>query len=96
MKNLTFSQALDACKEGHRIARAGWNGKGMFVWHMPAITVPAEWCKEPGLKKLAEENGGSIQCNGTLRMYCADKTVTTGWLASQTDLLADDWQILPQ
>jgi len=96
MENLSFSTALDACKKGHRIAREGWNGKGMYVWYMPPLNVPAEWCKEPVLKQLANENGGNIECLGTLRMYTADKKVLTGWLASQTDLLADDWQILPQ
>jgi len=43
---------------------------------------------------LANENGGNIECLGTLRMYTADKKVLTGWLASQTDLLADDWTVL--
>ena len=92
--NLTFGDALEAAKKGSRIARSGWNGKNMYVWFMPALNVPAEWCKEERLKKLAIENGGQIECLATMRMYTADKKILTGWLASQTDMLTNDWGIL--
>jgi hypothetical protein len=91
---LTFGEAIAAIKEGKFIAREGWNGKGMYLWLMPATTVPAEWCKEPHLKKLAEENGGKFDALGSIRMKTADNKVRTGWLASQTDILAEDWQIV--
>ena len=95
--NFSFSVALERLKNGDRVARAGWNGKGMYLWLMPAATVKAEWCKEPHLKELAENNGGEIECLGSIRMYTVDasgrRAVLTGWLASQSDLLANDWEI---
>lgn len=96
LKNLimNFGEAIEALKQGKRVARKGWNGKGMYLWLMPAATVKAEWCKEPHLKELAESNGGEIEALGTIRMLTADKKILTGWLASQTDMLSEDWVIV--
>ena len=91
---LTFGDAVAALKEGKRVSRSGWNGKGMYLWLLPAAMVKAEWCREPHLKAKAEENGGEIECLGSIRMMTADKKVLTGWLASQSDVLAEDWQII--
>ena len=94
MQQMNFGGALEALKAGKFVARAGWNGKGMYLWLMPAATVPVEWCKEPHLKALAEANGGAFEALGMIRMKTADNKVLTGWLASQTDMLAEDWQVL--
>ena len=59
-ENLNFGDAIKALKEGKKVARKGWNGKNMYLWLKPAVTIKAEWCKDPLLKSLAEENGGSI------------------------------------
>ena len=97
-ENLSFGQALEALKLGNKIQRNGWNGKGMYLWLLPAFSVPASWCKEPHLKALAEENGGEIECLGSIRMYTTNaagrRAVLTGWLASQTDMLSNDWRII--
>ncbi len=92
--NLNFGQALEALKAGRRVSRFGWNGRGMYLWLLPAASVKAEWCREPHLKAVAEANGGAIEALGSIRMMAADRKVLTGWLASQTDMLADDWEIL--
>ncbi len=92
--SLNFGQAIESLKAGGMVCRAGWNGKGMYLWLLPAAFVPVEWCKEPHLKQLAEENGGHLDCLGSIRMKTADGKVLTGWLASQTDMLAEDWMIL--
>lgn len=94
MKNKTFGDAIAALKEGKRVSRSGWNGKGMYLWLLPAAIVKAEWCREPHLKEMAETNGGEIECLGSIRMMTADKKVLTGWLASQTDMLAEDWEVV--
>lgn len=91
---LDFGEAIRALKAGHRVARAGWNGKGMYLWLLPAATVKADWCREAHLKAVAEENGGEIEALGSIRMMTADRKVLTGWLASQTDILAEDWNII--
>lgn len=93
MNLLNFGEAIEALKQGKRIARKGWNGRGMYLWLVPATTVKAEWCHEPHLKALAEENGGEIEAYGSIRMLTADKKILTGWLASQTDILSEDWFI---
>lgn len=92
--NLKFGEAIEALKRGERVTRHGWNGRGMYLWLLPAAKVKAEWCREPHLKAVAESNGGEIECLGSIRMMTADRKVLTGWLASQTDMLSEDWSIL--
>lgn len=95
---MTFGLAIEALKKGLKVSRVGWNGKGMYLWLMPSAEVKAEWCKELHLKELAEQNGGSILALGSIRMYTHDSTgrkaILTGWLASQSDMLAEDWEII--
>jgi hypothetical protein len=70
---LSFGHALEALKAGQRVARSGWNGKGMWL----ALQVP------------------DAQSKMSLP-YIYMRTVQgdlVPWLASQTDMLADDWQI---
>lgn len=90
----TFGEALEALKQGKKVARKGWNGKGMYLWLKPAATIKAEWCKDPILKDLAEATGGEVEALGTICMKTADGKILTGWLASQTDMLLDDWVIV--
>lgn len=92
---MNFGQAIEALKKGHKVARKGWNGRGMFLWLKPAATIKAEWCKDPRLKCLAEQNGGEIEALGTICMLTAQNEILTGWLASQSDMLSDDWMIVP-
>ena len=95
---MTFGMAIEALKNGYKVTRRGWNGKGMFLWLKPATTVKAECCKDEMLKELVEANGGEMLALGTICMYTHDSTgrraILTGWLASQTDMLSDDWQIV--
>lgn len=95
--NLNFGDAIRALKAGKKVSRSGWNGKGMYLWLLPEAKVPADWCKEPHLKALAEGNPDGSQtmhCLPSIRMKTADGKVLTGWLASQTDMFAEDWQII--
>lgn len=94
MVERNFGWALERLRDGKRVARAGWNGKGMYLWVLPAAQIKAEWCKETHLKQLAENNGGEIECLASIRMLTADKKVLTGWLASQSDMFATDWEII--
>ncbi len=93
-ETLDFGGAISALKAGKKVARKGWNGKGMFLWLKPAATVKSEWCKDPMLKNLAEANGGEIEALDTICMFTAQKQILSGWLASQTDMLSDDWMIV--
>lgn len=107
---LTFGKALEAVKEGKLIARAGWNGKGMFVFQRPSDKLNIRTVVEKvqslpeSVKKYFDsiddrENPGefgleNIQFTAYLCMKSADGSIVNGWLASQTDMLAEDWDIL--
>ena len=89
-----FGEALRKLKEGKKVARRGWNGKGMYLWLLPPATIKKEWCRD---EKLLECFGESdeLYCLGSIRMYTHDSTgrtaVLTGWLTSQSDMLSEDW-----
>ena len=90
---MTFGMAIEAMKRGKKVARSGWNGKGMYLWILPESEIKLDWCKDQRLIE-AFGNRDTLPCLGTVRMFTADKKILTGWLASQTDMLAEDWQIV--
>lgn len=77
---MTFGQALDALKKGMRTQREGWNGKGLWL----ELQVPDAHSK--------------MTLPYIFMSYPADAKTTPGarvpWLASQTDMLAEDWRIV--
>ena len=80
--SLTFGEALEAMKAGKKVARKGWNGKGMYLYLADG-------------KLLTEEIGdGSYPFTDTVVMKMADNKYCIGWLASQSDMLAEDWCIV--
>lgn len=95
----SFSDALQAVKEGKRISREGWNGKNMFVYLNKGSVENRE--SENFLVEGIKANLFEASDNGTvtrlpnLNMHSASGSTVTGWLASQTDLLAEDWCIHP-
>ena len=86
-----FGQAIASLKAGKKVARKGWNGKGMYLWLKLGNTIQKDWCKDPMLLEVCEANGGSVEGLPTICMKTADNKILTGWLASQTDMLANDW-----
>ncbi len=85
---LPFGFAIEAMRAGLKLARAGWNGKGMFVYYVP----PGRY--QPTTTAAREFFGGGLV---PYREYIAMKTVddeVVPWLASQTDILAEDWMIV--
>ena len=97
-QNKTFGDAIEALKQNKRVARIGWNGKGMFLFLLPAGTVPTKAIYDPALRAVIESEvgGETFEALGTIRMFTADKKILTGWLASQTDMLAEDWVIVDE
>lgn len=85
---MNFSSALKQVKKGKRIARRGWNGKGMFVFLTQPIETKINNEVSNGLKEIG--------CNflPCLAIKTADNNICFGWLASQTDMLANDWGVL--
>lgn len=93
-ENLNFGDAIKALKEGKKVTRKGWNGKNIWLWLKPATTIKAEWCKDPMLKEIVDANGGEAEALGTICMKTADNKILTGWLASQADMLCEDWMVV--
>jgi hypothetical protein len=103
MSNLvTFGEAIEAAKQGKRIARIGWNGKGMFVFQRPEDILDIDMVvnRVKSLPLSVKDFFGrsteqaTVKFTAYLCMYAADKSIVNGWLASQTDMLATDWVIL--
>lgn len=85
---MSFSEALKYLKAGTRVYRAGWNGKGMFLFLVPGSTFKVN---RPPLLGIYPE-GTEIQYHAHVDMKTATGEIVP-WLASQTDLLAEDWLI---
>lgn len=82
-----FGMALHYMKNGSKVARKGWNGKGMFVYYVP----PGRYLARTAPAKSISDIEGKVSYGA----YLALKTVTgevVPWLASQTDILAMDWE----
>lgn len=79
---MTFGEALEAVKQGKKIQRKGWNGKGLWI----EIQRPDEHSKMTLPYLYLNYPSGTTYHNGS----------RVPWLASQTDMLEEDWQILPE
>lgn len=90
---LKFGQALEALKGGQRVARTGWNGKGMWLSLTPGRTVLASGFWSYQNRVFAEKSGGSVEVLPYITMKTADNKIVP-WLASQTDILAEDWEVV--
>lgn len=86
---MDFGQALDALKEGSKVARAGWNGKDMFLFLVPGSSFAVN--RAPLLGIYPE--GTVIDYHPHIDMKTAQGYVVP-WLASQTDVLAEDWTLI--
>lgn len=95
---MSFGHALVAMKAGACVARAGWNGKRMWIALTPGSTFEAKnaKCGHAAAKRAAEidDPEGEIELLPHIDMRAADGSMVVGWLASQTDMLADDWMIV--
>lgn len=92
---LSFGLAIEAMKLGKKVARAGWNGKDMWISLSPgAEGLPAEKFWNTNNREYARSNGGWANVLPCITMKTADGKILMGWLASQTDMLADDWVIV--
>ena len=97
-ENLKFGEAVEALKQGKRVARTGWNGKGLFIF----MQVPSEIDAKivPGMQSLPQsvkdefvKRGGNIRYKNQVAMVYPDNTIY-GWVASPSDVLEEDWCIL--
>jgi len=87
--NMNFGQAIEAMKSGNKVARDGWNGKGMFLFLVPGSNFRVD--RAPLLGIYPE--GTEISYQPHIDMKTVDNTIVP-WLASQSDILAEDWLIV--
>ena len=99
--NMTFGLAIEAMKKGYRVARKGWNGKKMCIFLTKGSDVQFQNLKQHNQDALccarSEEikNGEQlVHISDHIDMIAADGSIVIGWLASQTDMLAEDWEIV--
>ena len=100
--NMSFGLAIEALKNGCKVSRSGWNGKGM--WLILVAGTKHQVLREgtPYYKALKTSpiDDGDIACEilPHIDMWTTNseghRAMLPGWLASQTDMLADDWQIV--
>lgn len=88
---MNFSDALNQLKAGKKLARAGWNGKGMWIamqkGYPDGIPINKNTAEATGLPE-----GTVCRFLPYLMMKTADNSFVP-WLASQTDILAEDWAV---
>ncbi len=79
IKYMIFGEALEALKKGKRVLREGWNSKNMFLY-----LENFEWVKTDPDYKFEK----------CIVMFTTSGKWQPGWLASQSDMLSEDWLIL--
>lgn len=94
-----FGEAIRRMKAGQKVARKGWNGKGMYLYLVHGTTVDKENLRNEASiilpsDKQAMHGTGVAEFLPHIDMRTANGDICVGWLASQTDMLADDWEVV--
>lgn len=79
---MDFGEALKQLKAGKRVRRQGWNGKGMWLVLIRAGNA------------MHQSPAGSFDMQDCIGMKTAQEVMQPGWLASQNDMLAEDWELV--
>ena len=97
---MRFGEAIVAATaQKKKITRDGWNGKDMFVYYQPGSLkavedLPKDMCEAIKMWLLKNASTPLIKIHGHFDMKDAQGHIVIGWLASQTDMLAEDWRVL--
>ncbi len=96
---MNFGQAIEELKAGRKCWRQGWNGKGMFLILVAGTdnaplkeTPPYQLALHQWHQRYESPLQTTVTINPHIDMYTATGEMQPGWLASQTDMLSDDWQ----
>jgi hypothetical protein len=91
---MKFEKVLEFCREGARIARAGWE-KGRFVYYEESLEAPRSTIRSKALREWMEKEGvDRARIWGHFNLKTSNNLVSCGWLASQSDMQADDWEVV--
>lgn len=96
---MNFGYALDQLKNGKKVSRAGWNGKGQWVVLMPSLNLPPYSSQQPGAKvndRTAKHIGVDTPLDSQpyFALWNAQGKWQPGWVPSTSDVLAEDWEIV--
>ena len=96
---MTFGLAIEAMIAGHKVSRSGWNGKNMFIYHTVGNIAPKDFILKftllpQSVKDFLEVKGEDVVFQASFTLYTAAGEMQPGWLASQSDMQADDWGIV--
>lgn len=93
-----FGWAIAQLKAGEKVRRSGWNGKGMFIVYMGELNLPPyntqgteRKVNDRTAKWIGEDT--PLESQGYFAMFTAQKKWQPGWLASQADMLSNDWEL---
>ncbi|MBU1081641.1 MAG: DUF2829 domain-containing protein [Spirochaetes bacterium] len=89
----SFGAALSYMQEGRLVRRQGWNGKGMHI-AMAGGYPRGVLASMDAARCMGAELGDEIKVRPYIVMKDAQGFMVCGWLASQTDMLADDWEVV--
>lgn len=94
----TIGWAVKQMQDGKAVRRSGWNGKGMFIVLMPELQLPpfntqdtAKKVNDRTAKWIGEDQ--ALNCRPYVALYNSQKEWQPGWVCSQQDLLATDWEL---
>lgn len=86
---MDFGEALDQLRAGNLVTRAGWNGKDMFV------VLQKGYPDGPAINaNTAEALDGTVLCFQPYLMMKTTRNTYVPWVASQSDLLGEDWEVV--
>lgn len=96
---MNFGEAIIELKNGKKLARKNWNGKDMFIVLMEGLKLPPFNTQNTNRKvndRTAKWIGEDTPLDSQpyIAMFTADKKWQPGWLASQNDILSEDWMIV--
>ena len=91
---MNFGQALEALKQGKKVQRAGWNGKGMFLALQEGTVIDKKDARGGVAKKIAESGVDKIIIHPHIDMKIADGSMSCGWRPTNPDMFCDDWSIV--
>lgn len=97
--SMTFGLAVEALKKGLKVARKGWNGKGMYLYLVHGFDCDKDNLRNEASLHLPKDE---MAMHGTgvatflshIDMRTANGDICVGWLASQTDILSEDWMVV--
>jgi len=95
---LDFGAAIALLRAGRRVRRAGWNGKGMWLslTEGQLLAKDVHHFRGAAHAYAVAEGVEVIRVGSHIDMRAADGSLVIGWLASQTDMLAEDWEVVPE